>query len=113
MQFLQIPKSLLDEEEEIAVALNTRKSLIPKKEKYAVEPIEIELQNRSRRSSSSSENSNTWQLLLANLGETFEISHIGSNIIQRKKHWLDRPNIPWEKMNESRIKCENWLNKSN
>lgn len=99
------------EEEDVLLALSTRKSIIPRKERQNCDHIEIEEINLSRKSSSSSDNSNTWQLLLANCSDSFEISHIGSNIIQIKKHWLDRPNISWQRIHESRVKCEKWLNK--
>lgn len=107
----QIPDSLLDEEKDIAIALETKNPITINKKKQDVDVIDLKELSVSRKSSSSSGNSNTWQLLVANSSDRFEISHIGSNILQRKKHWLERPSISWETVDGSRIKCEKWLDK--
>lgn len=108
----QLPSSLLSEEEDISSAFINSKPLPKKKEKQDVDPIEIDIKI-SRKSSSSSEDSNTWQLLIANSTDRFQLSPIESDVLGRKSHWLDRPRISWKKINESTIKCEKWLKNLN
>lgn len=103
-----MPSSLLGEEEDISSAFIDNKPLTKKKEKQDVDPIETDMKI-SRKSSSSSEDSNTWQLLIANSTDRFELSPVESDVLGRKSHWLDRPRISWKKINESATKCEMWL----
>lgn len=43
--------------------------------------------------------------------ERFFATYPGFNLfIHGKTQWLERPSIPWESMNECKIKCEKWLN---
>lgn len=59
-----------------------------------------------------SNKSNTWQLLEANSSGKFKITPPNYNAYQQEvKHWLEQPPIPWTRLNESTVKCENWLSR--
>lgn len=72
--------------------------------------ININLNNDDQ-SSENGTQSAVWNLLESNKSKTFQITPPNFNVFeQKKKHWLERPPVSWEKMNVSHVKCTKWLN---
>lgn len=59
--------------------------------------------------------SGIWSMLDAHCQDTkFRISPMNFNVYnQQEPHWLQRPQVPHEVIEESKLKCQKWLNKCN
>nr|CAH7732857.1 unnamed protein product [Callosobruchus chinensis] len=108
--------SWLDEATDIEKAFTITKPLqeisqemIPPEEK-----ILIEKENGSRKSSGSSVESTTWELLrVIRDKQKFEVSSPNFDAFRgTESHWLERPDIPWKVVDKSKAKCEKWLNQA-
>ncbi|KAJ8956712.1 hypothetical protein NQ318_014067 [Aromia moschata] len=103
-------KSLFDEESAIEDLLKAKERSYEPGANFAENrgtPIEIESEEDSTTTSSES---NFWRLLSANSTSKFQVSPpIFYTFKQVEQHWLERPPIPWEKVEGSRKKCKKWL----
>lgn len=56
--------------------------------------------------------SGVWKMLATNCEEgKFAITYPNYDAFSSsEKHWLQTEPLPWQVMNESRVKCERWLN---
>ncbi|CAH1969302.1 unnamed protein product [Acanthoscelides obtectus] len=76
--------------------------------------ILIEKKDSSRKSSDSSVESTTWELLkVSREKQKFEVSSPDFDAFRGpEQHWLQRPDVPWKVVDTSKTKCEKWLNQA-
>ncbi|KAJ8945730.1 hypothetical protein NQ314_009093 [Rhamnusium bicolor] len=103
-----VNKPLFDEESDVEETLKGRQVVHNVNLSNRGTPILIE--NEKDKESESSVESKVWQMMLANSNSKFKVSPpVFNTFKQEKKHWLERPPISWKRVDNSRIKCEKWL----
>ncbi|XP_074035662.1 uncharacterized protein [Leptinotarsa decemlineata] len=106
---LDIDDSMLDEEKAVTDILNSKQPFKITTLNIESDPITVRKQN-IRKGSNFSDDSTTWQMLSANSDSSFKITHPILHLLgEENKHWLERPDISWKKVDESRLKCESWF----
>ncbi|KAG5872819.1 hypothetical protein JTB14_025273 [Gonioctena quinquepunctata] len=106
---LGIVESMLDEEKAVDEILHSKNAFNKTEVQSVKDPITIKKQN-SRKGSTFSQDSTTWEMLKANSTSDFKVSPpIFHCYRDENKHWLERPDISWKRVNESRLKCESWF----
>ncbi|KAJ8980129.1 hypothetical protein NQ317_009188 [Molorchus minor] len=101
---------LFHEEEAIEDILKSKEKPPEKDEKFfETRGTPIEIEEQIGESTASSE-SNVWRMLRVNSTSKFKISSPLCHVFrQGEKHWLEKPLVSLEKVENSRIKCQKWL----